>query len=238
MRCWDILRSQSVTSGRPARAWELRCNLETGLGIRTSMLCRFHFGSGLVRTGRCRSVLTRHLRMGVCMWGAPSHRSPGGAHAGCLAGPQPGSSSGRSLRRDPDGGRGSPYDAPPAANARTDTGALLCTCASRGVRGGSLRGPAWCDEMAGRRRGACPAGRRRARVQCSVRGPRALTARWMRRVERTGGRLEQVARERARRLLQAHSRVRRTTREGKLIGEPQLPADVLGTCVLMPLPRG
>jgi superfamily II DNA or RNA helicase len=43
---------------------------------------------------------------------------------------------------------------------------------------------------------------------------------------------------RADRLREAHRRVRRITREGRLAVKPQLPADVLGLYVLMPTPKG
>jgi hypothetical protein len=47
-----------------------------------------------------------------------------------------------------------------------------------------------------------------------------------------------IAHERAQRLLAAHRRVRRITREGGLTVKPQLPVDVLGTYVYMPVPKG
>ena len=42
----------------------------------------------------------------------------------------------------------------------------------------------------------------------------------------------------AERLREAHQRVRRVTREGRLAVEPQLPVDLLGFYVLMPVPGG
>jgi len=50
--------------------------------------------------------------------------------------------------------------------------------------------------------------------------------------------LERIARERAERLQQAHRRVRRITRQGRLTVEPQLPVDLLGVYVLTPVPGG
>lgn len=50
--------------------------------------------------------------------------------------------------------------------------------------------------------------------------------------------LERVAWERAERLRQSHQRVRSITGKGQLIVEPQLPPDLLGIYVLMPVPGG
>ncbi|NOZ28511.1 MAG: DEAD/DEAH box helicase [Chloroflexi bacterium] len=47
-----------------------------------------------------------------------------------------------------------------------------------------------------------------------------------------------LAEQRAKRLLEAHHRVRKITREGRLTVEPQLPAEVLGIYVLLPVPGG
>ena len=46
---------------------------------------------------------------------------------------------------------------------------------------------------------------------------------------------ERLAHARAKRLLEAHRRVRKYTKEGRLIVEPQLPPDVLGVYVLLPM---
>jgi len=50
--------------------------------------------------------------------------------------------------------------------------------------------------------------------------------------------LERIARERAEWLWEAHRRVRRITRQGRLTVEPQLPVDLMGVYVLVPVPRG
>lgn len=50
--------------------------------------------------------------------------------------------------------------------------------------------------------------------------------------------MERIAHGRAERLKEAHRRVRRAAQEGRLVVEPQLPVDVLGVYVLMPVPRG
>ena len=50
--------------------------------------------------------------------------------------------------------------------------------------------------------------------------------------------LERIVQERAERLREAHRRVRRITRQGRLTVDPQLPVDLLGVYVLMPVPRG
>ncbi len=50
--------------------------------------------------------------------------------------------------------------------------------------------------------------------------------------------LEHLADEHAQRLHESHRRVRRAAREGKLDVKPQLPVDLLGVYVLMPVPRG
>ncbi len=46
---------------------------------------------------------------------------------------------------------------------------------------------------------------------------------------------ERLAHARAKRLLEAHRRVRKYTKEGRLTVEPQLPPDVLGVYILLPL---
>ena len=48
--------------------------------------------------------------------------------------------------------------------------------------------------------------------------------------------LEKLANDRAARLLEAHRRVRKITRAGRLAIQPQWPADVLGIYVLLPAP--
>lgn len=50
--------------------------------------------------------------------------------------------------------------------------------------------------------------------------------------------LERLAAERAERLYESHQRVRRQTKEGRLTVQAQLPADLLGVYVLMPVPQG
>jgi superfamily II DNA or RNA helicase len=52
------------------------------------------------------------------------------------------------------------------------------------------------------------------------------------------GNLKELASQRAERLHEAHRRVRRITREGLLVVKPQLPADVLGVYVFLPVPKG
>jgi superfamily II DNA/RNA helicase len=58
---------------------------------------------------------------------------------------------------------------------------------------------------------------------------------WLTRLQ---ARIEALAEERAERLRVSHRRVRRITREGILRVRPQLPVDVLGVYVLLPVPRG
>ncbi len=50
--------------------------------------------------------------------------------------------------------------------------------------------------------------------------------------------LEQLAKDRAERLREAHRRVRRITRESRLEVKPHLPVDILGVYVLVPEPKG
>ncbi|PRR71265.1 helicase-related protein [Neomoorella humiferrea] len=61
------------------------------------------------------------------------------------------------------------------------------------------------------------------------------TAGWL---EELSSLLQDLAQERALKLHQAHRRVRRITREGRLVVRPQLPPDILGIYVLMPVPKG
>ncbi len=52
------------------------------------------------------------------------------------------------------------------------------------------------------------------------------------------GHLTKLANQRADRLREAHRRVRRITRQGQLVVKPQLPADVLGAYIFLPVPKG
>lgn len=57
-------------------------------------------------------------------------------------------------------------------------------------------------------------------------------------LDQLGAHFERLAGERAAHLAEAHQRVRRLTREGKVTVKPNLPVDVLGLYVLMPIPKG
>jgi len=50
--------------------------------------------------------------------------------------------------------------------------------------------------------------------------------------------IEEFIKQKAERLREAHSRLRRITKEGRVTVKPQLPVDVLGIVVLLPIPKG